>query len=75
MIEVNSKMENTQANKPYVPSIPYLIFLREAIKGGYKPTLEEKILLKKYGAKVMKTHPRSKFNITPKEILVTAEGN
>lgn len=54
-------MQTLQQNKEYAPSIPYLIFLREAIKGGYKPTLEEKALLKKFVVKAVLEHPRAGF--------------
>ena len=52
-------METLQPKKEYVPSVPYIIFLREAIKGGYKPTLEEKLLLKKFSVKAVKSNPKS----------------
>lgn len=60
-------MQTLQQKKEYAPSIPYLIFLREAIKGGYKPTLEEKALLKKFVVKAAREHPRAGFGQNGKE--------
>ncbi|MEK6970988.1 MAG: hypothetical protein AABW68_04880 [archaeon] len=59
-------MQTLQQNKKYAPSIPYLIFLRDAIKEGYKPTPEEKALLKKYILKATREHPRAGFAVTQK---------
>jgi hypothetical protein len=59
-------MESFQSNKPNVSGAHYLIFLRRAIKEGYKPTLEEKALLKKYQLVVSRAHPRSGFAVTQK---------
>lgn len=70
-------MEIQQPKKEYVPSIPYLIFLREAIKGGYKPTLEEKEILKKYSAKAVRNRPQSGFVVTEKgakKVVVSQHG-
>ena len=59
-------MQTLQPKNEYTPSIPYLIFLRQAIKGGYKPSLEEKALLKKFVVKAARVHPRSGFAETKK---------
>lgn len=68
-------MQTLQQTKEYEPSIPYLIFLREAIKGGYKPTTEEKDLLKKFRIKAVKAHPKVGFTQMPKEVAVQVEGH
>jgi hypothetical protein len=52
-------LEIQQPSKEHIPSIPFLIFLREAIKGGYKPTLEEKVMLQKYQIKAIKSNPKT----------------
>ncbi len=60
-------MEAIPAHKEYTPSTIYLSFLREAIKGGYKPSLQEKLILKKYGAKTSRAHPRAGFGLQPRK--------
>ena len=44
------------------PSKVIIQLLRDSIKGGYKPTLAEKELLRKYGLRAVRTHPRAGFN-------------
>jgi hypothetical protein len=71
IVKVIKTMNEISTN--YKPSFSYLIFLKEAIKGGYKPNEYEQKILKQYAKRKPKRHMKNYQTIKSKQTSVASK--